>query len=172
MFDLDGFVEDCRRALQEPSPVAAVRELVTAAVTDRTTLEALGRDEPTFNLAHRSPELTVLHLVMPSGLASSPHDHLMWAVVGIVDGQEDNTFFRPGEPALVPSGGRELRPGDTLAMGDDTIHRISNPSGRNLCALHVYGGDLVGAPRREWDPDGREPRPYDHDAFVARLTAG
>jgi predicted metal-dependent enzyme (double-stranded beta helix superfamily) len=172
MFDLDDFVEQCRSAVGEPNGRAAIKELVATAVTDRTALEALARDEPTFNVAHRSPELTVLHLVMPAGLESSPHDHLMWAVVGIVDGQEDNTFFRSGTPALVPSGGRELRPGETLSMGDDTIHKISNPSDRYLCALHVYGGDLAGAPRHEWDGDGRSPRPYDHDAFVARLRGG
>ena len=172
MFDLDELVEECRGALREPVPSVAVRELLKSAVTDPSAIDVLARDEPTFDVVHRAPDLTVLHLVLPPGLASSPHDHLMWAAIGIVAGREDNTFFRPGEPALVVSGGREVPAGDTLLMGDDTIHAIRNAGGRPLCAIHVYGGDLIGAPRREWESDGTSPRPYDHAAFVARLTGG
>ena len=172
MFDVDGFVQECRAALADARPHAAVRELVRGAVTDRTVGQVLSPERVVFDVLHRSPELTVLHIVLPPNMSSAPHDHLMWAVVGVIEGQEDNTFFRQAEPALATSGGREIQAGETLAMGDDTIHAIRNPRDRHLSAIHVYGGDLIGAPRRQWDSDGRSPQPYDHDAFVARLTGG
>ena len=43
-----------------------------------------------------SDELTVLKLVWAPGMWLQPHDHRMWAAIGIYGGQEDNTFYRRG----------------------------------------------------------------------------
>lgn len=171
MFTIDGFVADCVSALSEATPALAVRDLVERAAADPAAASVFTPDRCEFGVLHRSDELTVLHLAFPPSLASGRHDHRMWAVVGILDGREDNAFYRRGgDSGLVQSGGRSLAPRDVLVMGDEVIHEIRNPTARYLSALHVYGGDLIGTAREEWDAEGRA-RPYDH-ARLLRAVDG
>jgi predicted metal-dependent enzyme (double-stranded beta helix superfamily) len=165
--DLDAVVAACREALTEDKPVLAVREVVASAVADAGGGQPLVPDTGV-KLLHRSDDLTVLHVMIPSGRPPTlPHDHRMWAVVGIYGGQEDNAFYRRTPAALEASGGRELATGDVLAMGDDVIHAIQNPRRHEaLLALHVYGGDLVAAERSMWLRDTHEERPYDDRMVV------
>ena len=101
MFDLDRFIADCRDALASNAPAAAVVELVERAMAVPAEVEAvLGapRRGGLFTL-HHSPELTVLNVVWSPGMAIYPHEHRMWAVIGLYGGREDNTFYR-GDPRL------------------------------------------------------------------------
>jgi predicted metal-dependent enzyme (double-stranded beta helix superfamily) len=165
-FDVDELVSECRAALQEAKPALAVKEVVERAVADPATARAFTPDRSEFNVLHRADDLTVLHIGLAPSLGSVPHDHRMWAVVGIIDGQEDNTFFRRAPDELVTSGGRSLQNRDVLVMGDDTIHAIRNPKTHYVSALHVYGGDLIGAERSEWDRAGKVEQAYDHVRFT------
>jgi predicted metal-dependent enzyme (double-stranded beta helix superfamily) len=96
MFDLDTCVADCRTALGESTPEAAVRELVERAVAQPPEVErALGTPSwGAVTTLHRSPELTILNVIWTPGMATYPHDHRMWAVIGLYGGREDNTFYR------------------------------------------------------------------------------
>ena len=169
MTDLDRFVAECRLALTESQPVLAIKELVARLVAEPGKVEAAVQPEPGVEVLHRSDDLTIASVVVPGGLATSlPHDHRMWAVVGVYGGQEDNSFFRRIKGGLEASGGRSLLASDTLAMGDDTVHAVQNPSQHgSLAAIHVYGGDLIGAARSMWTVPGLEEQPYD-DRHVLR----
>jgi len=93
-----------------------------------------------------------------------PHDHRMWAVIGIYAGQEDNALFRRvalGASTLTETGGKQLLESDVALLGDDTIHSVHNPRDGLTAALHVYGGDFVNQPRSQWGPGPREARPFD-----------
>jgi predicted metal-dependent enzyme (double-stranded beta helix superfamily) len=108
----------------------------------------------------------VLHVVWAPGMRIYPHDHRMWAAIGIYAGQEDNEFFRregPGLKTLTASGGKELKVGDVLVLGRDAIHAVTNPTAGLTAAIHVYGGDLVNEPRSQWGPGPVEERRYDMD---------
>jgi predicted metal-dependent enzyme (double-stranded beta helix superfamily) len=112
---------------------------------------------------HHETDLTVLHVVWAPGMHLYPHDHRMWAAIGIYTGQEDNSFFRrpaPGATTLVDSGGTAVVAGGVLVLGDDAIHAVTNPLDRLTGAIHVYGGDFVNQPRSQWGPGPREERPY------------
>ena len=95
-------------------------------------------------------------------MALNPHDHRMWAVIGMYGGQEDNAFFRRVPGGLEPAGGQELPAGDVLVLGRDVIHSVANSRTR-LCgvALHVYGGDFFSVERSEWDFETYQERPRD-----------
>jgi len=163
MFDPDVFVAECQAALNEPRPMLAVKEIVERALSHPGQVAERLEAKPGVALLHRSSSLTVGTVVIPAGAPRSlPHDHRMWAVVGIYGGQEDNHFYRRAANGLEESGGRSLRVADTLAMGDDAIHAIDNPlQHETLAAIHVYGGDLVTTPRSMWTlPDFTE-EPYD-----------
>ena len=171
-FDLDELLADCRAGLEESDPRRAIREVVQRAMTRPDTVgDALRPQQGGFTLLHHEPDLTVLHVVWAPGMRIYPHDHRMWAAIGIYAGQEDNAFYRrraPDRRTLVESGGKQLRDGDVVVLGDDTIHAVTNPSGPcSRRAIHVYGGDFVNQPRSQWGPGPLEERPYDIDRGAA-----
>jgi predicted metal-dependent enzyme (double-stranded beta helix superfamily) len=168
MFDLDRFIEECRAALAEgEGGQRPIRELTTRAVRDPGAVLA-GLGEPQcggLNVLHRSPELTVLNVVWAPRMTLMPHNHGMWAVIGVYTGGEDNIFWRrlPDSPAgaVEAAGARSLRAGDCTALGRDIIHSVTNPLSRLTGAIHVYGGDFFAAGRSEWDAETLSERPYD-----------
>jgi predicted metal-dependent enzyme (double-stranded beta helix superfamily) len=163
MFDLDRFVADCRAVLSDASPTSAVKDLVARAVADPVTLErTLGTPtEGQLVTLYRAPDLTILNIIWAPGMALYPHDHRMWAVIGLYGGREDNTFYRRTPQGLVRGGGKQLNQGDTTILGHKVIHAVTNPLRQFTGALHVYGGDFFAAPRSEFDPETFEERPYD-----------
>jgi len=167
MFDIDTFLGECGQASGETEPRRAVAELLRSTMADASDVQdALGPAEPGIRILHGSPELTVLNVVWAPHMELPAHDHRMWAAIGIYAGQEDNTLYRrdPDDRAgLVESGGKVLREGDVLVLGDDAIHGVENPLARFTGAIHVYGGDFVNEPRSQWGPGEKRERPYDLD---------
>jgi len=98
-----------------------------------------------------------------------PHNHDMWAVIGIYSGREDNIFWRrlPTDSHRVEAAGaKSLRDKDCVQLGRDIIHSVTNPVGRLTGAIHVYGGDFFNANRSEWDPESLLERPCDPERIV------
>jgi predicted metal-dependent enzyme (double-stranded beta helix superfamily) len=165
VFDVDNLVADAKAALTETEPRRAVRELLARTISTADAVgDALQPRRGGLDLLYVSDELTVLHVVWAPGMRLFPHDHQMWANIGIYAGQEDNTFYRrtDDDPRIVSeSGGKELRVGDVLTLGTDAIHAVTNPLDRLTAAIHIYGGDFVNNPRSQWGPGPLEERPYD-----------
>jgi predicted metal-dependent enzyme (double-stranded beta helix superfamily) len=165
VFDVDTLLADCVAARAASEPRRAIREVLERALADPGAVaDALQPAEGGLDLLHRAPDLTVIHIVWAPRMRLYPHDHRMWAAIGIYTGREDNAFFRrdPDAPRqLVDSGGKDLGVGDVLVLGDDVIHAVTNPDRRLTGAIHVYGGDFVDQPRSQWGPGPREERPHD-----------
>jgi len=51
-------------------------------------------------------------------------------------------------------------------LGEDAVHAIENPLDRPSFAIHVYGGDLLSAPRRMWNPFTLREEPYEYQAAL------
>jgi predicted metal-dependent enzyme (double-stranded beta helix superfamily) len=90
-----------------------------------------------------------------------PHNHNMWALIGIYSGREDNLFWRRRGPVVEAVGAKAIGTGDVAAFGRDVIHSVTNPIEKMTCALHVYGGDFFAPGRSEWDPETLTERPFD-----------
>lgn len=94
-----------------------------------------------------------------------PHDHRVWAVIGIYTGREDNIFWRrlPAEEGgrVEAAGARALSERDAVLLGENLIHSVTNPIPRLIGAIHVYGGDFFAIDRSEWDPETLRERRYD-----------
>ena len=164
MFNQERFVEDCRAALKERDARGAIKELVESAVREPAqVIRALG--EPRLsgvNTIYRSDDLTILNLCWGPRMVFKPHDHRMWAVIGVYGGREDNVFFRRHpKDGLVKHGTRVLEDRDTIALGESIIHSVTNPLTSITAAIHVYPGDFFDTPRSEWDPATFEEHPYD-----------
>ena len=163
MFQKDRFVEDCRAALKERHAQAAIRELVEKAVSEPAqVVRALG--EPKLagvEKIYRADDLTILNLCWGPRMVFKPHDHHMWAVIGIYGGREQNIFYRRSEKGLTQHGTKEMNARDTIPLGAAIIHAVTNPLDQITGAIHVYGGDFFATPRSEWDPQTFMEQPYD-----------
>ena len=161
MFDPDRFIEDCRAAVAaDPSHKAAREVLARANADPAAILKALG--EPTragVVPIYKAADLTILNVVWGRRMTIMPHNHTMWAVIGVYTGREDNIFWRrvPGAPRglIEAAGATSLGERSVEPLGPDVIHSVTNPLGRLTAAIHIYGGDFYGAvPRRsDWDPE-------------------
>jgi predicted metal-dependent enzyme (double-stranded beta helix superfamily) len=165
MFDVDELIAECIRAVHEREPRLAVRDVLERAVHRPGELaEALPATQAELVPLHASPEVSVLKVVWAPGMRFRAHNHLMWAAIGLYQGQEDNTFYRRAGDGIVVAGGRELRTGDVALLGDDAIHAVTNPLPALTAAIHVYGGDITRRPgRREWDEDSGAEVDYDFE---------
>ncbi len=174
MFDLERFTADCRAAVAADPSHKAVREVVARAVTDPAAVLA-GLGEPARAGVYKlygGPDVTILNVVWGPRMTIMPHNHTMWAVIGVYTGREDNVYWRHRPDAKGPqleiAGGRALGVKDAEPLGRDIIHSVTNPIDRLTGAIHVYGGDFIAAARSEWDPEKLVERPYDNTK-VARL---
>ncbi len=167
MFDLDQFIEDCRAAVARDDSHRAVRALMEETFADPAAVMA-GLGEPTIPgivPLYRSDTLTILNFIWKPGMVLYPHDHRMWAVIGLYGGQEDNMFWRrlKDDPAgrIEAAGGKSLMTGDVTPLGRDIIHSVRNPLATKSAGLHVYGGDFFGVSRSQWDKEHLTEQAYD-----------
>ena len=107
MFSKDRFIEDCRTAVAEGE--GAIREIVAEAVSNGTRVMAeLG--EPAhagISALYRAHDLTILQFSWAPYMALMPHNHQMFAVIGIYAGREDNIFWRRKERTIEAASAEE-----------------------------------------------------------------
>jgi predicted metal-dependent enzyme (double-stranded beta helix superfamily) len=167
--DLDQLTADCKSALAESTPSQAVREIVSRAVSDAASVvDMLGQPERGgVQRLHVSDELTILNVIWAPKMTIMPHNHNMWAVIGVYGGREDNIFWRrcKDDPKgrVETAGAKSLGPHDVRPLGPEIIHSVTNPTSKFTGAIHIYGGDFFAVERSEWDPESLEEGPYDID---------
>ena len=161
--DLERFIADCRAAHAADRSHKAVREVVARAVSEpNAVLEWLGAPKRgEVQKLYHSPELTILNVVWAPYMTIYPHNHRMWAVIGVYTGREDNIFWRKKDRKVEAAGAQALSERDAVPLGPDIIHSVTNPIPRLTGAIHVYGGDFFGIERSEWDPETLVEARYD-----------
>jgi predicted metal-dependent enzyme (double-stranded beta helix superfamily) len=173
MFDLDRFVADCRAALAAGSAPPHVRDVVARAVSDpASVLKALGEPKGAgLHKLYQAPDLTILNVVWSPMMTVVPHNHDMWAVIGIYTGREDNIFWRRVAGGKVEArGAKALCERDAELLGHNIIHSVTNPIARLTGAIHVYGGDFFNPPHRsEWNPETLLEEPWDAERAKRRF---
>ncbi|HET9473486.1 MAG TPA: hypothetical protein VFO82_06300 [Steroidobacteraceae bacterium] len=154
-FDTQRFIEDCRAAAAKPDAQAAIRELLAREIAEPQSVLA-GVGAPTrggLNTLYHSPELTILNIVWSPLMQLLPHEHNMWALVGIYTGREDNIFWRRDAGRLSAVNATAISAGAPVALPRDVIHSVNNPIEKLTGAIHIYGGDFFRVHRSEWDPE-------------------
>ena len=170
--DIEQLIQDCAAAVNDSAPTTAVREVLARIVADPAGLvQALGEPERAgIQRLHVSDELTVLNVIWAPRMTLMPHNHNMWATIGVYGGREDNIFWRrlPDDTRgrVEAAGAKSLGPRDVRPLGEEIIHSVTNPTAKLTGALHVYGGDFFTQERSEWDPESLEERPYDIEKNV------
>jgi predicted metal-dependent enzyme (double-stranded beta helix superfamily) len=184
MFDIARFVAECEAAIATDGGREVVREILMAAISDPAGIVAvLGKPRRAgVQELHRSPRLTILHIAWPPSFTQTPHNHLLWAEIGVYSGREDNIFWRrciaDARWSIEATGAVSLCARTCLSLERDVIHSVTNPLDKVTAGLHVYGGDLSAAASRSmWDGETLVEGPLDYkrddravDAYNAQLT--
>ena len=180
MFDLNNFIENCQKAVQSDKPQQQIKALMEEAFRDpEALLEALDDANPEGSVAplYSDENLTILHVATPANFVSPIHNHLMWAMIGILEGEEKNYLYRrtsdgslevEKETVLTPETG-------IFTLRADAIHAIEMPPEQAMCGIHIYGGNILQrSSRSTWDPETMEELPYNFEqlmAFAKQLSA-
>jgi len=165
--ELEQFIGDCKMALKDRTPAKAVREIVARAVADPAALlKILGTPQQGgVNRIHVSEQLTILNVVWAPYMTLKPHNHNMWAVIGVYGGREDNIFWRrikdDPDGRIEAAGAKSIGVREVRPLGEDIIHSVTNPTTKLTGAIHVYGGDFFEMHRSEWEAESLQERPYD-----------
>ena len=182
MFNLDSLIADCQTAVKGENggkaAQAAVREILTRAVSDPAdVLNELG--EPTqggVSDLYHSDDLTIVNVVWAPHMTIMPHNHEMWANIGVYAGREDNIFWRrirnEDGGKIEAAGAESLAKKDATTLGRDIIHSVTNPLSKLTGAIHIYGGDFFHVERSEWDPETHLERAYDMKKNMRLLADG
>jgi predicted metal-dependent enzyme (double-stranded beta helix superfamily) len=161
--DIERFVDDCIAANKETEAQAAVKEILAKAVSaPQQVLTALG--EPTqagLNVLLSSPTLTIFAATWTPQMNLMPHDHLMWANIGIYTGREDNIFWKRTADGVEAYGAAALFEKDAAELPPDAVHSVTNPLLRFTGGIHIYGGDFFDTTRSQWDPETLAEEPSD-----------
>jgi len=106
MFDRDRFVADCTASLGESDSQGAIHDHLARAVSDHAgVLAAMG--EP------REAGLEVLRCLAAThhlrgrsraNMTLAPRNHLMWALIGLYTGREDDIFWKQTSQGLRAGG--------------------------------------------------------------------
>lgn len=164
---IERFVEDCQLANQEADAQAAVKDVLNRAVsTPAAVIAALG--DPSRAGLHvllSSATLTIFAATWTPQMNLMPHDHLMWANIGIYTGREDNIFWKRSGDGIEAYGAAALFEKDTAALPVDALHSVTNPLLRFTGGIHIYGGDFFHTTRSQWNPETLEEEPSDGDVI-------
>ena len=167
MFDLETFIDECRSAVVEDPTHKSVHEIVARSVSDPAQIvRNLGEPKKAeIQELYHSDTLTILNVIWAPRMTIMPHNHNMWAVIGVYGGREDNIFWRriKDHPSglIEAAGAKSLGLGLAMPLGSDIIHSVTNPTMKLTGAIHVYGGDFFEEQRSEWETEGLTEQAYD-----------
>ena len=143
MFDLNRFIEDCDNRIGQKNNHKAVMDILSKAIESPNQLfDQFG--EPTqggIQKIYQSDKFSILNVVWTPNMSIMPHNHNMWAAIGVYSGREDNIFWRRldnkenGKIPFITASARDLLlnhdwPGNVREL-ENTLQRALVLSGGN-----------------------------------------
>ncbi len=114
-------------------------------------------------LLHQAPSgLSITAVVWGPGDFALPHDHGTWGMIGVVGNSLMETRYRRMDDRsqddfalLEEDRVGEVKPGEVtlLIPNIDEIHQMNNLTDKPTPEIHVYGLDLRGWDRRQYNPE-------------------
>lgn len=160
-FERERFIEDVKKARLQGQD--AVAEVIARAVSEPTSvIRELGEPrKATVELLHGDQDLSIFNIVWPPLTVLVPHDHLMWASIGVYTGRENNIMWEPSGSTIQATEATSVAAKEVFSLPPDAVHSVTNPVERYTAAIHVYGGDLSSTLRGQWDPLTLRREPFD-----------
>lgn len=107
-------------------------------------------------------------LVVPPGASTPVHDHLAWGIVGLYQGEQDETVFTRTDDGATEHHAtldtmvrRSLKPGDMYELLPETdIHQVTTTSDVTSVSLHLLGNDNGCIWRHQFSPENQAVKPF------------
>lgn len=180
VYELTSFTKDLDKVVTEEGVnyhdiVRETEPLLKHLISDMSWLETRYREPKTKGsvqyVLYRSSTFgyVITSVVFWPGYRTKVHDHGTWGLVGIWRGQEREERFRRIDDTaragytnvnlqktVVNTEGSVSR----LVPPEEEIHRIETISSHPSCSIHIYGSDLDGKPRHEFDLETNETKEF------------
>ncbi|MGE3271001.1 MAG: hypothetical protein AB7P40_19775 [Chloroflexota bacterium] len=123
---------------------------------------------------HRGPGLFISSVVWGPGDHVGPHDHMTWGMIGVAGNAIQETRYRRVDDRdrtdyarLEKDRTTLVKPGDVslLVPEIDEIHAMDNFSDRATFEIHVYGKDLVGLDRCQYNLETGQVKAFKSSKF-------
>lgn len=178
-YNVESYVEDLRRiAASENDPIKVAEQVKPFAKKLAAAPGWLKDEYRTANedqgygvhLLHEEPDhdLAVFVLTWLPNRGTMPHNHMTWAVVAGIEGEEHEVEWKrlddgakAGYAKLEKSGEVTLRPGQVSACKPEDIHSVWNTGAEVSISLHTYGRHINHTGRSEFDPSQDLERPFE-----------
>lgn len=183
------FIETVRRTADEheevPALLAELHDPFRELLLDDEWLPELYRNLPPEDfddkgemggdiaqwLLYRLPEkLALFTLVVPPGSRTPVHDHLVWGLVGLCQGTQEERFYRRVDDEGNDYGHAELELDRTVEAGrgdfyelippEDDIHSVHTTSEVPSVSLHLLGADVGCIKRHAFDTEYDYVKPF------------
>lgn len=112
-------------------------------------------------------DLAVFVLTWMPDRGTKPHNHLTWAVVAGIEGEEYEIEWervddgsKPGYAELRKTGDATIKAGEVSACTPNAIHSVWNTGKTLSISLHTYGRHINHTGRSEFDPEAKTERPF------------
>jgi len=162
-FDPERFIDDVRLARNDTDAQQAIEALLQRAVErPHQIISEIGEPvEAGIHTLYRGDDVTILNVVWAPLMVLLPHNHNMWASIGIYSGREDNVIWEQRGDRVSAVQAASLSEKQVFSLSEEAIHSVVNPIGRMTGAIHIYGGDFFAPGRSEWDAETLLERPFD-----------
>ncbi len=162
-FELKQFIEDVKQARAEGDGQAAVEDVLARAVSEPgSVLRELGEPKKAENQTlYSDDDVSIFKIVWAPLMMLVPHNHLMWASIGIYTGRENNIMWKRSGQVIEASTAESLSEKEVFSLPADAIHSVTNPINRLTGAIHIYGADLAAAQLSQWNAETLREEPFD-----------
>ena len=113
-----------------------------------------------------SPEFSLMAMLVPPGVSTPVHDHLAWGLVGVYQGEQEDTIYtstrKSSSSGITPTGTNLLEKGTitVIVPPNNDIHMIKTISSVPSISLHLLGNDIGCQHRHTYDPINGTPTSF------------
>lgn len=151
-FTLDGFLERLKTAAGGEDAATQTYQVMQQVFehhleTASGVFSALDDDV----MLYEDATISIWHYRMPTGVVVPPHDHQVYAIIGVYEGVEANHFYTLKQGELVCDAINQVGQGTAILIQPDSIHSVQTGNNRRSCAIHIYLGAFTKVERSRFD---------------------
>lgn len=159
-FTLDSFLQQLKDAANTDNPEQQVYQVMQRVFTVHIDNVAdIFRQLDDDVILYEDSVIAVLHYLMPTGVVVPPHDHQLYAIIGVYEGVEENHFYQVMNQQLIRQAIKPISRGEVMLIHPEGIHSVQTANNQRSAAIHVYLGELTKVKRSRFDWNTGEATP-------------
>ena len=151
-FSFEQLTLDLRTAAAQEAPEPAVRNVLTAALTQaEEMLEATSLGDEAEVQLFEDEIVSIWICRFDPDVVMPPHEHRMRVLIAGYAGAEHSLLYERSAGGLTQVGSATARAGEVIALDEGAIHAVTALDGVPSYAVHVYFGPLMAIKRDLFD---------------------